>query len=406
MTSNGTRQSCIVQHFRRRAVGCLIAIAMLVSASAGANRNTAGKTSSTDRYVAPSGHDSDRGSRERPWKSIQHAAEMAFPGMTVHVAPGVYTGPITTNASGAPPARIRFISDTKWGAAIQSSGGADVWTNRGSYIDIAGFDVRGDGANGILNWGSQVRIIGNHVHNIPAPHCTGNGGAGIFNAGYQEADNDVIGNVVHDIGEGPGSCGRVHGIYHANLRGHIYNNVVYRSAGYGIHLWHAASNVVIANNTVVGNGGGDPARCTGGGIVVGDGDSPGGKVNDYTLVVNNIIYHNGCVGIVEYCYKGQECTGPHNQYRNNLVFENASRQLLLRNGLNGAQTVSADPQLLNVQQNAVVDFHLRPGSPAIDHGTDFQAPTMDIDGGRRPDGAAWDIGASEFRSSPANWPWF
>lgn len=408
-STNTRRGEQTVRSFLELLACCLIVIAMPLCGTAdGSGKTVGGKgpaPAQNERYVATSGSDSNRGSRERPWQSLQHAAAMAKPGMTIHVAPGTYAGPVITNVSGTADARIRFISDARWGAAIRSYGGSDVWTNKGSYVDIAGFDIRGDGANGILNWGSQVRIIANHVHDIPAPHCTGDGGAGIDNAEYNASDNDVIGNVVHDIGEGPGSCGRVHGIYHSNLRGHIYNNVVYRSAGYGIHLWHAASNVVIANNTLVGNGGGvHRGGCTGGGIVVGDGDAPGGKVNDYSVVVNNIIYNNGCVGIVEYCYKGENCTGPHNQYKNNLVYGNAIRQVSLRNGLNVAQMVSADPQLLNIQQGAIVDFHLRSNSPAIGHGTEFQAPTVDIDGGPRP--ASWDIGASEYQAAAGSWPWF
>jgi len=37
----------------------------------------------------------------------------------------------------------------------------------------------------------------------------------------------------------------VHGIYHANRGGRILNNLVYHNRAYGIHLWHAASDVVI-----------------------------------------------------------------------------------------------------------------------------------------------------------------
>ncbi|HYL11785.1 MAG TPA: hypothetical protein VEV41_02045 [Terriglobales bacterium] len=45
----------------------------------------------------------------------------------------------------------------------------------------------------------------------------------------------------------------MHGIYHANLRGHIYNNVVFQNEGWGIHTWHAAMQVMITNNTVFSN---------------------------------------------------------------------------------------------------------------------------------------------------------
>jgi len=128
-------------------------------------------------------------------------------------------------------------------------------------------------------------MLGNQVHNLTVSGgCGGNGGGGIMNANYTGSDNDIIGNVVHDIGV-PGACNTVQGIYHANLRGHIQNNIVYRVSAWGIQLWHAANNVMIENNTVFANG----SSGMGGGIVIGSGDSPGGIVLDNTKVTNNIV---------------------------------------------------------------------------------------------------------------------
>src|SRR5262249_55280207 len=163
------------------------------------------------------------GSAARPFATIQHAAEVLLPGATVHVAPGIYdySTTILTRVSGTATARIRFVSDTRWGAQIRSS--ADVvWRNDADYVDIVAFDISGDGEDGIDNNGSFVRIIGNHVHDIQGP-C-GAGGAGIVNAYYPAHDSDIIGNIVHGMGNA--DC-RSHGIYHANLRGHIWNNIVY-----------------------------------------------------------------------------------------------------------------------------------------------------------------------------------
>src|SRR5258708_12491199 len=97
---------------------------------------------------------------------------------------------------------------------------------------------------------------------------------------------EVIGNRGHDIGWSNASqCGsagsQVHGIYHANLGGHILNNLVYHNRAYGIHLWHAASDVVISGNTVFNNGSS--------GLVVGAGDKPKGNRADNCLVSPNIL---------------------------------------------------------------------------------------------------------------------
>ena len=45
------------------------------------------------------------------------------------------------------------------------------------------------------------------------------------------------------------------------------------------------------------------------------------------------------------------------------------------------------------------DYHLKSISPAIDAGTSIDAPSTDYDNNTRPQGAGFDIGAYEFRSS-------
>jgi hypothetical protein len=308
--------------------------------------------------------------------------------MVVHVAPGNY-GAVNSQASGTASARIRFISDVKWGAKLQQAGGYAVWNNAGSYVDIMGFDITGTVAVGISNDGSFVRMIGNHVHNIPAP-CNSNGGAGILNDSYTSTDNDIIGNVVHDIGDPAHSCPTTQGIYHSDNRGHILNNISYRNSAWGIQLWHAAANVVIANNLVFANGEG--------GIVVGDGDAPGGWVDDNTIVTNNIIRNNP-TGIAE-----QGVTGTHNQYVNNLIWQNG-QGIVLQNGLHDVGTISADPLLVNYQPDGSGDYHLQSTSPAINSGTTQGMPSIDFDGAPRPVGSGPDIGPYEFGSTPSPWPW-
>jgi parallel beta-helix repeat protein len=310
------------------------------------------------------------------------------PGSVVHVAPGAY-GSVSSRVSGTAGARIRFVSDVKWGAKLQSSGGATVWINSGNYVDIVGFDVTGSVQVGIENDASFVRIIGNHVHNISAP-CNSNGGAGIDNAAFTTSDNDIIGNVVHDIGDPAAHCATIQGIYHSNLRGHVLNNISYRNAAWGIHLWHAANNVVISNNLVFGNGEG--------GIVVGDGDAPGGVTDNNTLVTNNIIRNNP-IAISE-----QGSTGTGNQYINNLIWQN-TQGIVLQHGLQDVNTINADPQMVNYQADGSGDYHLQPGSRAINSGTTQGMPPIDLDGAPRPFGTGPDIGPYESGSPPAVWPW-
>ena len=347
-------------------------------------------TSIYNLYVATTGSDSNPGTATRPFKTISRAASLAKPGTTVHVAPGTYLGNVTTNVSGTATARIRYVSDTKWGAKIIGTGTEFMWTNRGNYTDIVGFDITGPGREGIINLASYTLIQGNHVHNLTVSGgCTGGGGAGINNASYTTSDGDIIGNVVHDIGV-PGKCNAVQGIYSANLRGRIYNNIVYRASSWGIHLWHAADQVLIANNTVFANG----SANMGGGIVIGVGDAPGGKYLTNTKVVNNIVYNNPYHGIHQGCDAGRNCLGSGNVIANNLVI-GSSTPFTPNAKIVATSTIAANPQFVNYLATGGGDYRLKITSPAVNKGITSFAPTTDIDSIARPRGAALDLGAYE-----------
>jgi hypothetical protein len=340
-------------------------------------------------YVASSGSDANPGSQFEPLRTIQHAASIAVPGTTVHVAPGTYRGDVTTKVHGTTAERIRYVSDAKWEAKVIGSGTDAVWSNRASYTEIVGFDISGPGRLGILNLGSHTLIQGNHVHDLTVSGgCTGGGGAGIDNADYSGSDGDIIGNVVHDIGV-PGKCNGIQGIYVANLRARVFNNIVYRVSSWGISLWHAADQVIVANNTVFQNG----VEGMGGGIMIGAGDSPGGKVLTNTKVINNIVYDNPARGIYQTCNPNEHCIGNGNVVANNLVYGSKSGIGMIVGSATG--TINADPQFLNYQPNGAGNYRLKPTSPAINRGTERFAPTTDIDNGARHVKGAPDLGAYE-----------
>lgn len=347
-------------------------------------------------FVSNHGSDEDDGSASRPWATLQHAAVKAQAGSTIHVLPGIYQGPIVTRQSGQAEARIRFLSEQQWQARVIVAGKDIVWRNDGSYIDIAGFDVSGGGAYGILNMGSNVRIIGNHVHDIPAPGCTSDGGAGILNGNYSAHDNDIISNVVNRIGVSGERCYRVHGIYHSNLRGHIWNNVSCDNQSWGIHLWHAPRSVVISNNLVCRNGEG--------GIVIGSGDKPGAAPADHMLVANNILIGNGRPRAA-YAIQEYGSVGDDNHYVNNLIF-GSDQKIVLKRGHRDIGTIRQDPKLVNYQSDDSADYHLAAGSPAIGSGTTAGAPPFDLEGKLRPVAGRWDIGPYEYKSRGDPWPWY
>jgi hypothetical protein len=56
------------------------------------------------------------GSQTAPFRTITRAARAAKPSTTVHVAAGTYNESVKTTIHGTATARIRYVSDTKWGA--------------------------------------------------------------------------------------------------------------------------------------------------------------------------------------------------------------------------------------------------------------------------------------------------
>jgi parallel beta-helix repeat protein len=328
-------------------------------------------------YVSASGSDSNSGTASSPFRQISKAASVATAGTVVHVAPGNY-GPVYSAASGTSTDRITFVSDTKWGAKITAPGQTTAWKNAGHWVTIQGFDVSGSEYNGLLTTASNGRFLGNHVHDLVPPDCS-RGGAGIVAENYSAVNNDSIGNVVHDI-HVSGDCARIHGIYYQSPNaGRILNNVVYRTCGWGIHLWHNANTITISNNTVFEN--------LKGGMVIGGSlegnDIPPGIASN-VQVTNNIVVNNRHYGIREMGRVGL------NVYANNLLSGNASGAYSLRGGAVPTGTVNANPQFVSA-----TDWHLQATSPAIDKGTTLGVAPYDMDLVARPQGAAVDIGAYE-----------
>ncbi len=356
-------------------------------------------------HIAPNGDDKNDCSENSPCQTINSinsrlgsSLPLGSGGTTIHVAAGSYTGPIVIDKSGTSSARIRYISDSRWGATIVTTSATESFKNYGNYVDIMGFDITGGGPFGIDNQGSYGRVMGNRVHDIGVSlGCVS--GAGIlsdalnYRTNTQPSHNDVIGNWVFNVGNISAPCNQIHGIYVASPYGNVMNNISFRNAGWGIHLWHGASNMVIANNTIFHNGEG--------GMIIGCGDN-GCTIDDYTTVVNNIVMDSVTgYGIIEH-----GVTGTHNVYANNLAYSNPSGSFYLQNSLTCTNCMTANPLFVNYQSNGSGDYHLSSGSPAIDRGTSSKAPANDFVGGPRPINLLWDIGAFEYGSTSASWPWY
>ena len=351
---------------------------------------SASSSSSLDRYVSTSGSDSNDGSGCHPWATIQHGADSAQPGMTIHVAPGTYQigSMINSSASGTASSRIRYLSDQQWGAKIVSSD-SQIWYNTGAYVDIMGFDMSAVGGTfiGIHSQGEFERAIGNRIHDMGSSGCPS--GAGIM-IGGGASNQSAIANIIYNVGPAPtANCNQIHGIYAQETGSVVLNNVTFNIAGRGLCIWgDRATNVTVVNNTSFHNQDGMVAGASG----------ATSTVFDNSIIANNIFYGNVQYGIYE-----SDSVGSNNRYLNNLVDGNPYGTGMLTGQLVG--TVGANPQFVNYTGDASGDYHLTSGSPAIGAGTSTDAPSTDFSGGARPQGSRFDIGAYEYGASAAGWPW-
>ena len=284
-------------------------------------------------YVnASAGSDSNDGSQARPWKTIQHAdaaLTVGSGGAIVHVAPGSYSGPITTNKSGTASGRIVYTSDTQWGAKISTMN----WTANGSFVTIQGFDgSSASGPNGfaVQANGDSVSVLNNNLHDFDVAGCASAGvlgtktinPAGGSNPPARASDMVIRGNIIRHggnynptYGNGVINCVEFHGIYDGGIRTIIQDNLISGITGWGIKS-DCTSQTVISNNTIFNNGGGiSPTEYNDKGFCA---------VWDYSTVTNNIIVNNGVDSPQggRYGLNYYHVTGTHNLIANNLVYGN------------------------------------------------------------------------------------
>lgn len=300
-----------------------------------------GASRTSIHYVSQAGRDTSNGSAAHPWKTIQHADQVAKPGDTVVVLKGTYSGDILLRSSGTAEKPITYVAQNKWQAKLVGSSSGDgtaVIRVTGGHLIIKNFDITGSDAAGIVLASSGTsasfnQAIGNYVHDLTTP-CDQNGGAALNSGGGDNYSginhNDFIGNFVVNIHATPGCTTGVSaaGIYEAVPYGVVANNIVI-NAGYAIQCWHNAHHETIAGNIVANN-----FR----GITVGAGDAPGGISNDYTAVRDNVI-----VGSLSWAIAESGETGRHNTYTNNMLFNNRS-DITLENGLVATGTLNSNGQ--------------------------------------------------------------
>jgi hypothetical protein len=263
-------------------------------------------------------------------------------------------------------------------------------------LQVVGNTVSGGWESGlaIASSSTNYAVRGNEISDV--------GGIGIRNDGVWapfvpgiNTNAAIEGNTIHDVGFGVGGPAiGADGLQDSIVR----NNLVYHAHGTGlsfamVNASGGSKDDLVVNNTVV-----MAADATGAAFRVPKGPNTGLTVlNNIFLTENTDRKSVGC-----HSYAVDTTTG--STFDNNLVTNPVQRHVSLKKwrkqGFDTHSVVASAGTLSTVFVDpAANDYHLAPGSPAIDAGTATQAPATDLDGNPRPSGTGYDIGAYEFTAA-------
>jgi hypothetical protein len=154
------------------------AILMLMISALSVGANSLAKAQAKTYYVAANGNDSNLGTINQPWRTIQHAADTTLAGDTVQVRTGVYNEQVIISNSGdAAGGYIAFSAYPNEKPIVDGTGittGNSGIVVDSSYIKISGFEIRNWESSGICSWNAgYLEISDCKIHNV-------GGGIGLF----------------------------------------------------------------------------------------------------------------------------------------------------------------------------------------------------------------------------------
>jgi parallel beta-helix repeat protein len=361
-------------------------------------------------YVATNGTNSSTcGSSTSPCLTISYAYAKVVAGDTMIVKSGNYANDFTIqysdgkqalslNKVGTASAPITIKSEVRWGAVIDGTGkySGAIFLN-GQYHILDGFTIT-KGQEGIVLYGSNNKVINNHIYNngraLEAGAALHPLGQGIYED--NTTGNSYIGNNIHNNGRLDGASHLDHGMYLCGKNTTVVNNLIYNNRSYGLQIrgdynsygYNGVGNMKVYNNVFAGN--------QESGIVI-------FQQMASVYIKNNIFYKNAHYSITS--------SGAHG---GGVVFDH---NLMYGNGLGDKIITDADPQhttswlwsdytfTMGTQYigdplfAGATDFHLTAGSSwAIDKGLSLPEANTDYAGTPRPQGGTFDIGAFEFVS--------
>jgi len=395
-------------------------------------------------YVAPSGNDSNSGSTEYPWRTIQKAADRVSPGDTVIIKDGTYTHEgapgynVIIGRGGTEANPIIFKSENLHGAKLSGNGDHDrqnILISGGSnWIRIEGLWL--DAAQTGIRCNPSAITSNTVIRNVKITnmYCSG-----IMTGSYTR--NFTVENCVFNyIGDSTSPCHGTdkhnpytheHGWY-AQGAGHVAKNNIFShmGAGWAIKIdgylgSFSGSTHTIVNNTFAhaDNFFAYSSQYYQGGHITffRNGTGYGGATQSdmKNVVVSNNVFYNPPVSVYNetgenfaiQMYDTPDLTLSTLTMTNNVTdgkhlvnfspsSKSASDINIYKNNLDGTTNSEIYNSTLGMNNPESNDFTLTDAAVyLIDTGASDYAPSIDYENTVRPQGQSIDIGAYEYVSS-------
>jgi parallel beta-helix repeat protein len=411
-------------------------------------------------YVsALKGSDKNPGTEDKPFLTIQKAVDLCQPGDTIYVMQGTYRSAeyanvaVFMNKHGTPDHWIMLRNYPGHNPLIIFKGWDAISIQGSSYIIVSGFIIRGQADKISYDYAYKNR------KNTFNPQTMGGGVAVMFvwNDYSKLSDHIIVANniVYHCPGGGIYSVLADYVTFMNNIACYNTKWSPFANSGFSMYQNQAVDDsreikMILSGNVSYGNENRIPfifigSITDGNGIIIDDTKhtqswNPYSTPDRYlgkTLIENNICFANGGQGITIFesefvivrnntCYynaKSLEIVGAELNVVNSnevkltgnigvstnkdgdkaLNIDKAKNMDSSYNLFNGSvkpgpgkkDLVNRDPQFINASpEPGQADFHLRQGSPAVDYLG--EGPSSDMDGKKRPNGSAFDLGAYEY----------
>jgi hypothetical protein len=352
-----------------------------------------GLSEATNYYVSTSGSDSNPGSQNMPWRTIQKAANTINNGDIAYVSAGIYEERVGVSGSGKTLIGMGNVVTRGFyvngdhnlvkGFIMTEVNDDAAVRIYGSYITVEDCDLSHSNQDGVWFFGEHNAIRGNYIHDILKPSISEDMHADCFQT-WGPVNDYVIENnfCYHNRDSGSNQM-----IMIENLQDQAIGNITIRNnlfimedAGYGpLNINRKDGQPPIENIYIIGNT---------------FYNTKGGQQGVYLTsitnaeVKNNLFYNFGDEWH-PYVYLSGNCVNM--DIGNNAVYRLDS---ITQSNPNPNDIWLQNPKVVDAQS---FDFHLRSDSPLIDAGANVDL-NEDLDNNPRPQGSGYDIGAYEFGS--------